>query len=78
MLTLRLRLPSNMLLVNLLGLLGLVGVAVAVGGLTHNWWWSLAVASAEAVLLHVVAVQNLAGAEEPGQRDLAAVRSRPA
>jgi hypothetical protein len=25
---------------NLLGLLGLVGMALAVGGLTGNWWWS--------------------------------------
>ena len=26
---------------NLVGVLGLVAIAVAVGGLTGNWWWSV-------------------------------------
>lgn len=60
MITLKLRVPvpSSMLLINLLGIFGLIGVAVAVGGLTHNAWWSLAVASVEAILLSVVAAMN--------------------
>jgi hypothetical protein len=75
MVTLRLPLPSSMLLVNLLGLAGLVGLAVSVGGLTHNWWWSLAVASTECVFLSVVAAQNRAEADED---ELAVARSRVA
>ena len=67
MITLKLRVPapSSMLLINLLGLFGLVGVAVAVGGLTHNGWWSLVVASVEAILMSVVAAMNA----EPAQAD---------
>jgi hypothetical protein len=36
---------SSELLANLLGLAGLVGVVVAVGGLTRNVWWSVLLAS---------------------------------
>lgn len=56
--------PSSMLIINLLGALGLLGLAVAVGGLTHNVWWSLAVASVEAVFLSVVAATNIEPAEK--------------
>lgn len=63
MVTLKIPAPSSMLVINLLGLFGLVGVAVAVGGLTHNWWWSLAVAAIEAVFLSVTAATHLAKAE---------------
>lgn len=33
------RIPAG-LIANLLGLAGLIAVAVAVGGLTGNWWWT--------------------------------------
>ena len=71
MVTLKLRVPapSSMLLINLLGLFGLVGVAVAVGGLTHNPWWSLLVGAAEAILLSVVAAMNAEPAQADGEAD---------
>lgn len=34
------RLPAG-LIANLVGLFGLIAVAVAVGGLTGVWWWAL-------------------------------------
>lgn len=40
---------------NLVGLLGLVAVAVAVGGLTGSWWWSCLVGGVFAVALAVLA-----------------------
>jgi hypothetical protein len=80
MVTVRVPLPSSMLLINLLGLCGLLGLAVAVGGLTHNWWWSLLALGAEAVFLSVVGAQN--ARSEPAEviepHELATVRSRPA
>lgn len=40
---LRIRLPkiSTGLLGNIIGLIGLIGIVLAVGGLTSNWWWSV-------------------------------------
>lgn len=56
---------------NLVGLLGLVAFAVAVGGLMGNWWWTCAVGGVFAVALAVLAgmsAQAQADAEvvEPG------------
>lgn len=48
------RVPAG-LIGNLVGLLGLIAVAVAVGGLTGNWWWSILAGGAFAVALSVVA-----------------------
>jgi hypothetical protein len=58
-------LPAG-LLSNLLGLAGLVAVVAAVGGLTHNWWWSALAAGVVAVVLSVIAQHNAttAGAGE--------------
>jgi hypothetical protein len=58
--TLKVRIPAptSKLLVNLIGVLGLFGVAFAVGGLTHNVWWALLVGSLELVAIHVSAVYN--------------------
>jgi hypothetical protein len=64
MVTFKIPAPSSMLVINLLGLLGLAGMAVAVGGLTHNWWWSLLVGAAEAISLSVIAATHLASAEQ--------------
>lgn len=71
MVTLKLRVPAptSMLLINLLGLLGLVGVAIAVGGLTHNAWWSLLVGAAEAILLSMVAAMNAEPAQSADEAD---------
>lgn len=65
------RLPSG-LLANLVGLFGLVAVAVAVGGLTGNWWWSLLLGGAFAVGLSYVASTH-ADAEASAEP----VRTRP-
>lgn len=56
MITLKVRIPapSSMLLANVLGVLALMGLAVAIGGITHNAWWTLLVASVEALTLAVV------------------------
>lgn len=56
--TVRVPVPSSMLLINLLGLCGLAGLALAVGGLTHNWWWSLAVGSVACIGLSIIAATN--------------------
>ena len=55
------RLPRG-LGANLAGLLGLVAVALAVGGLTGCWWWSLLLGGLFAVGLSYVA-QTHAAAE---------------
>lgn len=64
MVTIRIPAPSSMLVINLLGLLGLAGLAIAVGGLTNNWWWSLAVGAAECIALSVIAATHAAAAEQ--------------
>lgn len=48
------RVPPG-LLANLLGLAGLVAFALAVGGLTGNWWWSALVGAVFAFGLSYVA-----------------------
>ena len=58
MVTIRFQAPSSMLLINLLGVFGLLMLAAAVGGLTHNWWWSVLVLAVEAVFLSVVGAMN--------------------
>lgn len=60
------RLPHG-LLANLVGLLGLVAFAVAVGGLTGNWWWSVLLGGVAAVGLSYVAQTHTAAAVEPAQ-----------
>lgn len=56
MITLKVRIPapSSMLLANVLGVLALLGLAAAVGGLTHNAWWSLLVGSVEGLSFAVM------------------------
>jgi hypothetical protein len=48
------RVPAG-LVANILGLLGLIGIALAVGGLTGNWWWSLLTGGMFAVGLSYIA-----------------------
>lgn len=81
MITIKIPAPSSMLIVNLLGVFGLIGLAVAAGGLTGNWWWTLAAVSLEAVFLSVVAARNIGDATEeaPAHNDgdgLAGLRPR--
>lgn len=60
MVTIRIPAPPRGLLSNLLGVLGLVSVTLAVGGLTHNGWWSALLGGAFAVGLSYVAQLNAA------------------
>lgn len=48
------RIPSGGL-ANIVGLLGLLGVVLAVGGLAGNWWWSLLAGGMVATALAYVA-----------------------
>lgn len=68
--SIRLPRPTLGAVSNLVGLAGLVAVAVAIGGLTGIWWWALLVAGVE-----LVAVAYLAGQADVDQ---AAVGARPA
>lgn len=67
---LRIRIPVGELLPNLLGLLGLLGVAVCLGGLT-SWWVAGLVGSLELVGLayvaHAHAAQTAAAGGEPAR-----------
>lgn len=58
------RIPAG-LAANLLGLAGLIVFALAVGGLTGNWWWSALVGGVFAVGLSYIAQTQAAGAAEP-------------
>ena len=68
------RLPAG-LGSNLVGLVGLVVVAVSIGGLVGNWWWSGLVGGVFAVGLAVLAQAQAQPTVEVGaeQRRLAAV-----
>lgn len=67
MITLKLKIPapSSMLVVNLLGALGLLGMAFAIAGITHNGWWGLLVGCVEAVAVSVIGAVNIADDAEP-------------
>lgn len=56
---------------NLIGVLGLVAIAVAVGGLTGNWWWTALVAG-----VFGVGIAYLAGisAQEDAKPEIRPVR----
>lgn len=70
------RVPSG-LAANLLGLVGLAAFALAVGGLTGNWWWSVLVGGVFAVGLAYIA-QTHAAAEADVAVPVAAARNQPA
>lgn len=57
--------PSTDAVTNVLGSLGFAGVAVAVGGLTGNWWWTVLVAAL--VLVLVAAVRTYSGGDSKSQ-----------
>lgn len=70
------RLPAG-LVGNLVGLAGLVAVAVAVGELAGNWWWSLLLGGVFAVGLSYVAGAHaeVQACPEPVKRPVAVARS---
>jgi hypothetical protein len=76
--TLKVRIPAptSNLLVNLLGVFGLIGFAVSVGGLTHNVWWAVLVASVEVVGIAVVATINLDDVDEESAVSVTTARPR--
>lgn len=81
MITLKVRIPAptSKLLVNLLGMFGVLGLAVAIGGLTHNVWWALLTGSLEMVAIHVIAVRNSDDVDElddDEESDVTAARPR--
>jgi hypothetical protein len=59
--------PGSTTVSNVLGLAGVVGLAVCVGGLVGNWWWTGLTASLLLVLIAAVTTYNAAPvSEEPG------------
>lgn len=69
------RLPHGFV-ANLVGLLGLVAMVLAVGGLTGNWWWSALAGGLVAVGLSYVAQMHAAVAAEPAKlRSVAAAKT---
>jgi hypothetical protein len=76
--TLKVRIPapSSMLLANVLGVLALIGLAVAIGGITHNGWWALLAGSLEAFGLSAVWTVRIEGSE--GSEEDALVLKRAA
>lgn len=70
------RLPRG-LAANLVGLLGLVAMVLAVGGLTGNWWWSVLTGGMVAVGLAYVAQMHVAAdsVAEPAPPRLVAAKS---
>lgn len=62
------RVPPG-LYANLLGLAGLIAVAVAVGALAGNWWWSVGVGGVFAVVL-----SWMASTDEPAEAATGNVR----
>lgn len=50
--------PSNMLVINLLGVIGLLCANLAIGGLTHNWWWAVLTGGVSVLVLSVIAMTH--------------------
>lgn len=72
------RIPAG-LGMNLVGLFGLIAVALAVGGLTGNWWWSALVGGGFAVgLSWVAATHAQAEVAEPAEAERPRLAPAPA
>lgn len=80
MTTVRVRIPapSSMLVANVLGVLCLLGIAMAVGGLTHNGWWALLAASIEGLAFAAVWTQRLDDVEQDGEAEETTALTRAA
>jgi xanthosine utilization system XapX-like protein len=71
------RLPSGAF-ANVIGLLGLLGVVLAIGGLTGNWWWSVLSGGVFAVALAYVAQTHVEAERATGRPTVVAEASRVA
>ena len=71
------RIPSGGL-ANIVGLLGLLGVVLAVGGLTGNWWWSLLAGGVVATALAYVAQTHVEAEKTTARPTLVAEGARSA
>lgn len=70
------RLPAGALS-NLVGLLGLVAIALAVGALAGSWWWSVLAGGVAAVGLCALAQAQDAAATRPVKVAPAVAKVRP-
>jgi hypothetical protein len=71
------RIPSGGL-ANIVGLLGLLGIVLAIGGLTGNWWWSILSGGVFATALAYVAQTHLEAERAAARPTLVAESSRSA
>lgn len=62
---------------NLVGLLGLLGIVVAVGGLTGNAWWAVLTGGVFAVALAWIAQSQAEAGEKATPLTVAASSARP-
>lgn len=68
------RIPAGGL-ANVVGLLGLLAIVLAIGGLTGNWWWSVLAGGVFATALAYVA-QTHVQAEQATGRPVAVAEAR--
>lgn len=62
---------------NLVGLLGLIAVVVAIGGLTGSIWWSVLTGGVFAVALACIAQTQAEAGEQAAPAKIAAVAAHP-
>ncbi|MFG3709203.1 hypothetical protein ACGF7U_31355 [Micromonospora sp. NPDC047670] len=65
---------APMLVSNLLGVAGLLGLVVAVGALAGDWWWSVLLGSVIAVVLAWVAHTHAQASTRPAEAGAASTR----
>ena len=75
----RIRLPriAAGALSNLVGLLGLLGIVVAVGGLTHSVWWAVLTGGVFAVGLAALAQAGAESAQVKASPAVAVAAAKP-
>ena len=71
------RIPAGGL-ANIVGLVGLLAVVLAIGGLTGNWWWSVLSGGVFATALSYVAQTHVEAERSAGRPTVVAEASRSA
>jgi xanthosine utilization system XapX-like protein len=71
------RIPAGGL-ANIVGLVGLIAVVLAIGGLLHNWWWSVLSGGVFAVALAYVAQTHVEAERAAGRPTVVAEATRAA